>query len=274
MKQKKNDTNIHKNHRDRMKETFLSFGFDAFSDVQKLEFMLFFSIPREDVNPLAHRLSEKYHTIERVLAANYQDLLKMKGVGKHTATLLKTFGEVRQLNTVDENSLIFVNTDYSLSYFYKILRYAPVEEFYVLCLNSANKVLKIKRLNMGSSHKVTVHIRDITQLAMSMGATKIVVAHNHPDGQDTFSPDDLHFTNNIIVNCLLNNIELIDHILVTPDKAISLRETGLLISLVDHALSKLNMKRTIPYDPSCPYVEYIVSNPAKEVPPLPPSFFL
>ncbi len=71
--------NLHINHRTRMKETFIEHGFDTFTDIQKLEFILFFAIPQKDVNPIAHKLLNEFGTIDKVLSASYDDLIKIDG---------------------------------------------------------------------------------------------------------------------------------------------------------------------------------------------------
>ena len=78
----------HAGHRQRMRERFLCGGLDGFADHEVLELMLFYAIPQRNVNPLAHRLLERFGTLHAVLEAPVADLMKVEGVGQHAALLL------------------------------------------------------------------------------------------------------------------------------------------------------------------------------------------
>ena len=84
----KND-NLHKLHRQRLKERFLSSRFDNFAEHEILEFLLFFSIPQGNTNPIAHKLLDRYHSLSAVLDASYENLLTNDGIGSHSAVLIK-----------------------------------------------------------------------------------------------------------------------------------------------------------------------------------------
>ncbi len=252
----KNDQ-IHKNHRNRMKNTFLEHGFTTFTEIQKLEFMLFFAIPQKDVNPLAHALLAEFGSLNKVLSADFENLLKIDGVGTHTALLLKTFkavaAEVPTLEPLTKISGSLVAKEYC----YHLMRHSDVEDFYVICLNDVNKILKTKKINSGTANKVHVEISEITKVIITNKATKVIVAHNHPSGSMEFSDDDMHITNNIMCNCLLNDVELIDHVLVSPTEVMSLAEDGRLDFVKNTCVNSLNLPVKIP-SPSAPYEDYIV----------------
>lgn len=249
---------MHSNHRNRMKNIFIENGFDSFSDIQKLEFLLFFAIPQKDVNPIAHRLLDEYGTLQRVFATDFQDLTKIKGVGKHTALLLKTYQSVLQEDFTKNKDIVLLRSAETKDYCFNLLKNAPVEEFYVLCFDETFKLLKVKRLNRGSSTKVNVTIKEITQLCFAQKATQIVITHNHPSGNATFSDDDLYITHTILCNGLLNEIRLIDHILVTPTGAHSLAEKGVINQLEKTAMSRMNVNPDFLLRISSAPVKYII----------------
>ena len=87
---------LHKKHRDRMKEKFLKEGFDAFTDYEVLEMILYYSIPQGDVNPIAHMLLDKFLTPSAVFNASVEQLCEVKGVKRHTATLIKMIPALSQ----------------------------------------------------------------------------------------------------------------------------------------------------------------------------------
>ena len=84
---------VHEGHRQRMKEQFSAHGGDGMNDIQFLEMLLFYAIPRSDTNELSHALLERYGSIRGVLDADEADLQNVRGVGENTVLLLKTVKE-------------------------------------------------------------------------------------------------------------------------------------------------------------------------------------
>ena len=80
-------------HRSRLKERFKNDGLDSFNEINALEILLFYAVPRSDTNPLAHRLLDRFGSFAAVLDADYNDLLEVEGVSDHTATFLKLLPE-------------------------------------------------------------------------------------------------------------------------------------------------------------------------------------
>ncbi len=243
-----------------MKNTFLNGGFQGFSDVQKLEFLLFFAIPQKDTNPLAHALLDEFGSIGKVFAADYYDLLKIPGVGKHTALLIKTCKEFMYFSdsfSAGENRLS--NTFMAKEYCYHKLRGLDVENFMVICLDDTNKIINDTQFTNGSNNKVHVDIREITKFAFKHGASKILIAHNHPSGNLNFSDEDLHLTHSIICSCLLNDIEVLDHVLVCPHGSISMAEAGVIPTIIKTVASKLNVPMRPVHLSATPKQEYQIS---------------
>ena len=258
MKEDTKEKQMHSNHRNRMKNIFVEHGFDSFTEIQKLEFLLFFAIPQKDVNPIAHRLLDEYGSLQRVLAADFQDLVNIKGVGKHTALMLKSYQAVLQENLNSTDEIVLKHSTEMKKYCYNLLKNASVEEFYILCLDERCKLLKVKRLNRGSTTAVNININEITKLCFSQKSSQIVIAHNHPSGNSEFSDNDLTMTNSILCNGLLNEIKLVDHILVTPKGAYSLAEKGIITQLEKNIVSHMNVSADFLLRLSSSKTKYII----------------
>ena len=97
---------VHKGHRGRVKDKFLSNGLDCFSDHEVIEFLLFYSIPRINVNETAHRLIEKFGSLRGVLEARYEDLLTVEGIGENSATLIRFAAELSCVLTSEMRYLL------------------------------------------------------------------------------------------------------------------------------------------------------------------------
>ena len=94
--------NIHAKHRDRLRQQFLDGEENALNDIQLLEMLLFYAIPRKDTNPIAHRLMSEYGSLSGVLDAAYEDILDVEGIGEISAALLKTVPEIARRYMLDK----------------------------------------------------------------------------------------------------------------------------------------------------------------------------
>jgi DNA repair protein RadC len=77
--------NIHDGHRERMKNRFQEHGLENFDDPRVLELILFYALPRADVNPIAHGLMNKFGSLAAVFDAPVDELCKVSGIGENTA---------------------------------------------------------------------------------------------------------------------------------------------------------------------------------------------
>ena len=92
---------VHAGHRDRLKQRFLEQGLDGFTDVQALELLLFYGIPRQDTNPIAHRLLDHFGSLSQVLEASPEELTRVGGIKEHSAVLLNLINQMGRLYLVD-----------------------------------------------------------------------------------------------------------------------------------------------------------------------------
>lgn len=86
---KPDEKGIHHGHRERLRKQFLEHGLDSFSDVAVLEFLLFYAVPRQDTNALAHRLLILFDSLAGVFSASIEDLMRVGKLSENTATLIK-----------------------------------------------------------------------------------------------------------------------------------------------------------------------------------------
>ena len=97
-----NTKNIHDGHRKRLKERFLKGGMDGLSDINCLELLLFYALPRRDTNPIAHALLEQFGSLSGVLDAPPEQLQKISGISEHAATLLHTIPQLARRYMMDQ----------------------------------------------------------------------------------------------------------------------------------------------------------------------------
>ena len=218
---------IHDGHRQRLKERFLREGLDGFTDVQVLELLLFYVVPRQDTNPIAHDLLARFGTLARVLDAPVSKLTQVKGISENGATFLKLVRELDRRYVLSQGQDIILNTiqdccDY-LSRFFKGKRNETV---FLLSLDAKLKLLSCREVGEGSINYASVPIRRCVEMALEDGATSVILAHNHPSGIAVPSNDDIHTTRRLAMALSAVEIQLADHIVVAEDEYVSMVQSG------------------------------------------------
>ncbi len=224
---------IHEGHRGRLKRKLLKHGIDSFEPHEVLELLLFYAIPRGDVNPLAHKLIDTFGSFDRVLEADAADLIKVDGVGEHTAALLKlilgSFKVYTQQSSADR---------FSVSSPHDVMKYATalyigetVEKCYLLSFSSKLKLISCDLVSQGSGHGAAVLIKNVAEIAARHRAVSVILVHNHPGGNLMPSMSDTEATRRILYALDAIGIELADHVIVAAGKALSFAETGALLSI-------------------------------------------
>lgn len=222
------DTSIHKGHRDRLKKRFLEESLDGFTDIQVLELILFYVIPRRDTNPIAHALLERFGSLSQVLEASVEDLKKVEGIGHEAAVFLNLIPASGRYYMVDKAMQSKVlNTleqcgKYLLPYFFG----RKVETVFLLCLDAKCKVLGCKEIGEGSVNSAGISVRKIVETALAANATAVVLAHNHPSGIAVPSPEDIQTTRRVAAALQAVDIQLADHIVVADDDYVSMAMSG------------------------------------------------
>ena len=133
-----------------------------------------------------------------------------------------------------------------------------VEQFYVICLTKSNKIKNIKLIKSGSSDEVNVQIRTITEFALESKCNRIIISHNHPNGYADMSDEDCSFTYSLICSCLLNSIDIIDHIIVGTDRSVSLASMRVLQKLKERAVNTIQLPKDKVMQLSNQSKEYII----------------
>ena len=221
---------LHDGHRARKKEQFRQHGLDGFADHEVLELVLYYAIPRRDTNETAHRLLQKFGSLQNVLNANVEELQKVEGVGENAALLLtllpavskralRSTGRERVLNSVDTCG----------RYFMTLLGQERQETLYQACLDAKGKLLSCKRLSQGSADCTALSVRQVVENALLSDASAVVLAHNHPSGVALPSDEDRAVTLWVRDALQAVDIRLLDHIIVADGDFVSMNQSGYLL---------------------------------------------
>lgn len=219
---------IHEGHRQRLRTRFLQEGLDQFNQIQALELLLFYCVPRKDTNPLAHALLEYFGSFNAVLDATPKELMKVEGVGENIAMFLSLMKETWRYYNVQSaqtnKSLTTVEQcgDYLLPYFVN----RDVETVFLLCLDAKCKVICCRLIGEGSVNSASISVRKIVETALNVNATSVVLAHNHPSGVAIPSLEDIQTTKCVARALHAVEIVLVDHIVVAENDYVSISMSG------------------------------------------------
>ena len=221
---------VHDGHRARKKQQYREHGLDAFADHEVLELLLYYAIARADVNPIAHRLIERFGSLDGVLCAPPEELAQVEGIGEHAATLLSLVLPVtrRAMMTAKKSGVPLSTTERLGDYCCELFFGARQEAFYEICLDAKGKLLRCCKIADGSVDAVNLNVRCVVENALRCHASAVVLSHNHPSGVALPSPDDNVATLAVCDALHTVGILLADHIIVADGDFVSLRENGLL----------------------------------------------
>ena len=176
--------NLHEGHREKVKQRFIEEGLNAFEDHQVLELLLFYTIPRKDTNEMAHRLLEKFGTLESLFDSKPEELVKKGKVTRNTAIFLSMVPELaRRYMMLKQGRKPVLDSSSKAGQFITTLFIGKTyEAFYVCCLNSQNQLNYAALVHEGTINEAPVYPRLIVETALRHQASSIILAHNHPGG--------------------------------------------------------------------------------------------
>jgi len=220
----------HAGHRERLRDRFLNAGPDSLADYELLELILFSALPRVDTKPMAKALLERFGSFAAVISADPRRLEEIKGLGRAGVVCLKA---------VQAAALAFMREDIMdqpiLSSWDKLLRYckasmghSTTEQFRILFLNNKNALIADEVQQRGTVNHTPVYPREVIKRALELGATAIIMVHNHPSGDPTPSQGDIAMTRQVVEAAGKLQIRVHDHLIIGRNDHVSFKALGLL----------------------------------------------
>jgi DNA repair protein RadC len=215
----------HSGHRQRKKQLFLDKGIEGLPDHEKMELMLFYSIPNGDVNPIAHSLIKKFGDLKSVIDASYNDLTEIKGCGANTASMICLFRMLAKeyFSAKYKYKLNANQSDNLCSYCKSLFITSDIEQVQIILFDDELNLMGTKKICDGTPGKTNIPFRTIMDLSLKAKCNRIVLSHNHPLGTMIPSKDDIYITKDLWTALNKFEIELIDHIIVGFDGEWSMR---------------------------------------------------
>lgn len=217
-------------HRQRLRERFLTGGAEALADYEFLELLLFQARPRGDMKPLAKALMKRFGSFAAVMAASPRELAEVRGMGEASIVALKTVEAAALLMTRQQliDRPVIGSWKKLLDYCHAAMAHQKVEQFRLLFLDNKNALIADEVQQRGTVNHTPVYPREVVKRALELGATALIIAHNHPSGDPTPSEDDIAMTREIAEVAGRLGIALHDHVIIGRNGHRSFRSMGLL----------------------------------------------
>lgn len=212
-------------HRARLKERFLDSGPEALPDYELLELVLFRTLPRGDVKPLAKQLIATFGSFADVLAAPFERLVEIKGVKDATATDFKVIeaSARRFAKGAIGKKTVLSSWSAVIDYCRTAMAFDDRERFRILFLDKKNGLIADEVQQSGTIDHTPVYPREVVRRALELRATALILVHNHPSGDPTPSRADIEMTRTIVQIAKPLGIEIHDHVIVGRDGHASFR---------------------------------------------------
>ena len=222
-------TNSASGHRARLRKRLFSGGETALLDHELVEYLLALAIPRRDTKAQAKELIAKFGGIGPLLSAS-AETLRREGLSESVIGALKIAEAtaLRLLETRAEGAPVLSSWDALGDYLHASMAHSRTEQVRVLFLNAKNMLIANEAMWDGSVDEASVHVREIISRAIQLGATALIVVHNHPSGDPTPSSQDVRVTQDLVEAARHMKISVHDHVIVGASGRTSMRALGLI----------------------------------------------
>lgn len=217
-------------HRERLREKLLQGGPEALPDYELLELVLIAAVPRQDMKPLAKQLIARFGGYAQALAAPPGELRKVDGVGDAVIATLKVVqaSAVRMIKREILDRPVLNAWHKVVDYCHAAMAHEASEQFRLLFLDRKNKLIADEVQQRGTVDHTPVYPREVIKRALELGASAIILAHNHPSGDPTPSQADIAMTREIVKAGESLGVAVHDHLIIGRDGHVSLKAQGLM----------------------------------------------
>jgi DNA repair protein RadC len=216
-------------HRARLRQR-LAEGGDGLLDHELIEYLLALAIPRRDTKPLARLLLREFGGIGGLMAADWQAIARVPGMGDTSIAAIKIVQAtaLRMLRNDVADRPVLGSWQALLDYLRADMAHLHVERVRVLHLNSRNMLIRDENMGDGSIDQAAIYTREVIKRAMELGSAALILVHNHPSGDPSPSKQDIEITRQIVEAGKRLGIGVHDHIIIGAQGHSSLRAQGLL----------------------------------------------
>ncbi|MDO4500715.1 MAG: DNA repair protein RadC [Erysipelotrichaceae bacterium] len=212
------------------REKALNYGISSLNNVELLSLILKSAYKDSTVFKLAEELIEKAGGFKNLMSLSYDELVSIKGIKKAKAmeilAILEVSRRLTEIDKVEDNQKLEPKD--LVNYLRFKLGFSNQEEFFVIFLSGAAKIIKAETLFKGTSNQSLVGVDEIFRQALLLKSKAIIIAHNHPSDNVLPSEADFKITQRIKEASRLFEIQLLDHIIISKTKYYSFKSNNLI----------------------------------------------
>ena len=211
-------------HRERVRKAYLKNSFESMPDSNVLELLLFYAIPRKDVKEISYALLNRFGSLEGVFEADIKELVKVDGVGESTAILINLCRNINGRLIKNKNTGVkkIDSAQKACDFVFNELSFKNRESVILISLDNSQNIISVNEIAQGNASFSAIEPYKIMECIIKDGAANVILAHNHPCGDNTPSIDDISFTVNMIGMCRQIKVNFNDHIVVGENGALSM----------------------------------------------------
>ncbi|MBB4856876.1 DNA repair protein RadC [Novosphingobium chloroacetimidivorans] len=217
-------------HRSRLRQRLLAGDDEALGDHEVIELLLMQAVPRRDMKPLARTLIDRFGSLAAVLTTDARTLAAHPGMGEATAAALKivVLAARRLARQKVREAPVIGSWQTLIDYLTIDMAHLTRERVRVLYLNARNMLILDEHVGDGSIDEAAIHPREVIRRALDLGATALILVHNHPSGNAQPSRADIEITNRIAEAGRLLGVTVHDHVVIGREGHVSLKAKGLI----------------------------------------------
>lgn len=216
---------------DRPREKLINKGIESLSNAELIAILLGSGTKDLTAVELAKKILDSAHNnLNQLAKFDLKKFQSFKGVGEAKAVTLMAsleFGRRRKKSEIIDKKKITHSNDV-FNIFQPLIGDLPHEEFWILLLNRANKIIDIKKVSQGGTAGTVTDIKMILKAALDNLSSGIILCHNHPSGNYQPSEADRNITNKLSESSRMMDINMLDHVIVADNSYFSFADEGIL----------------------------------------------
>ncbi len=203
-------------HRQRLRDKYHNLSINGLSDDEILELLLTLGTPRKNCKTVARALLKEFGGLAQVFEANGDQLKAIKGMGEQNSFALIFIHDVarRFLAQRLQGRNVLKSSKDVADYLNHAMRHLKKEVFMVIYLDSAFNILDTRTIFEGTLAANTIYPREFIKSILDVNGAAVIIAHNHPSGEQTPSAADISLTRTLFEACAMLDIRLLDHFII------------------------------------------------------------
>ncbi|MEI0477072.1 JAB domain-containing protein [Brachyspira pulli] len=201
---------------------------DIVNEKQMLASIISNGISLEKANTIVDKLYYSFYNLYNIVNASEKELLKVKGLNEKKIKLIKNIPSLLEyylLSSLKINAPHFKKKDL-INYLIVKLGKLKFETFCIVCLDVNKRFISMENIFRGTIDSATIYPRDLVEKSLSLGASYVIITHNHPSGIAKPSKEDVDITDVLYKAFRMVDIRMLDHIIIAGNSFYSFREDG------------------------------------------------